>query len=96
MKKLRELSDKEQVRMSIEEAGKLYCGYVIIFTNIEDTNGDSATDYGIPRIIGETMAECAGSELLDKYFDASRYGDIYYCLLYMDSEKIPNILLAKG
>jgi len=58
MKKLRELNANEQVRMSIEEAGKLYQGYAIIFTNIEDTNGDSATDFGIPRIIGETMAEC--------------------------------------
>jgi len=96
MKKLRELNEKEQVRMSIEEAGKLYQGYAIIFTNIEDINGDSATDFGIPRIIGESMAECAGSELLDKYFDTSQYGDIYYCLLYMDSETIPNILLAKG
>ena len=96
MKILRELTKDEQVRMSIEEAGKLYNGYAIIFTNIEDTNGDSATDYGIPRIIGETMAECAGSELLDKYFDTHRYGNIYYCLLYMDSEKIPNVLLAKG
>jgi hypothetical protein len=96
MKKLRELTGQEQIRMSIEEAGKLYSGHAIIFTNIEDTNGDAATDYGIPRIIGETMAECAGSELLDKYFDTSRYGDMYYCLLYMDSETIPNILIAKG
>jgi len=96
MKSVRELTHAEQVRMPIEEAGKLYNGYAIIFTNIEDTNGDSATDYGIPRIIGETMAECAGSALLDKYFDTSRYGDMYYCLLYMDSEKIPDVLLAKG
>ena len=82
--------------MSIDEAGKLYNGYAIIFTNFENANVNSFVEYGIPRIIGETIAECARSELIKKYFDKDVYGYIYYFLGCIDVDLVPNILLPKG
>jgi|GEM_PF-1292439 len=93
---VRELDDYEQIRMSIDEAGALYNGYAIIFTNTEDTNGDCSIDYGIPRIIGESMPACAKSEFIKKYYDANEYGPLYYCLQFISADAIPPVLLAKG
>ena len=96
MSKARELPQEEQVRMSVEEAGKKYPNCAIIFTDAEDTNSDSATDYGIPRVVGESMPECARHPSMEKYRNSEVYGLIFYCSDFMNTDNIPSILLAKG
>jgi len=96
MNEARELPKEEQVKMMVEEAGKKYSNCAIIFTNAEDTNSDSASDYGIPRIVGGSMPECARHPSMKKYRNNELYGLIYYCSEFMNMENIPSVLLPKG
>jgi len=96
MNEARELPKEEQIKMTVEEAGKKYPNCAIIFTNADDMTGDPSTDYGIPRVIGELMPDCARHPSMEIYRNSYEYGEIYYCLLFVNPNTIPSILLAKG
>ncbi|MCL1882363.1 MAG: hypothetical protein FWF81_01235 [Defluviitaleaceae bacterium] len=50
---LRELDFNEQRRMTVSEAGSLYDGHFIFFTNFEEAELGSVDDYAVPRVIRE-------------------------------------------
>ena len=93
MKKLRELAPQEQVRMSVDEAGKPYNGYFIFFTNSEDVYENGKNKFhAIPLVISLTQQEFFDSKLFDKYRDRSMYGIPYTCSAYMDEDNFPPVL----
>ena len=89
---LRELEAHEQKRMTVQEAGVLYDGYFIFFTNSEDAAIDSDDIYGVPRVISFTQGEFLKSGLYEKYRDPNQYGVPFFCPFFMASENIPPIL----
>lgn len=89
---LRELNASEQLRMTVEEAGRLYDGHFIFFTNSEDAIGDSNDIYAIPRAISRTSSEFSTSGLYEKYRNPSVYGVPFLCSLFISAENAPPIL----
>jgi len=89
---VKELSSNEQIRMTVQEAGTLYDGYFIFFTNSEDAANDSNDIYAVPRVISLKPSEFAQSGLYEKYNDEDKYGISFACPFYMASENVPPIL----
>jgi len=90
---VRELAPAEQVRMHVDEAGKLYDGHFILFTNSEEKwENDRWEKYAIPRIISVTMTDFYDSKIYKKYLDSTQYGITYSCSAYMAEENIPPVL----
>jgi len=89
---LRELDSNEQKRMTVSEAGSLYDGYFIFFTNFEEAEKGTAHDYAVPRVISPTMIEFYRSGLSDKYTDRDQYGEPFLCSLFISSENAPPVL----
>lgn len=93
MKTVRELSPAEQVRMNVEEAGELYNGYFIFFTNAEEKwENEGWEEYGVPRIIAENLTDYYDSGLSKKYRDREKYGIPFHCSAFMSEENIPPVL----
>ncbi|MCL2253527.1 MAG: hypothetical protein FWC09_03710 [Lachnospiraceae bacterium] len=88
-----ELPIDEQVRMSVEEAGKKYSGNFIFLTNTETKfeNGRWVA-YGIPRVIAPNNQIFNESGLSKKYRNKALYGAPYSCWVYMEEDQIPPIL----
>jgi len=92
MDQVRELGSHEQIRVSIEEAGKLYNGNFILFTNTEETwEADRWKSYGVPRVIAINESELCKSGLHEKY-RGEVYGVVYYCAAFVSADQIPPIL----
>jgi len=90
MERIRVLSPEEQVRMSVSDAGVLYKGYFILFTNSEKVLVDGIyRSFGIPRVISKTEHEFFTSGLFGGYRDTSLYGITYACSAYVDPECFP-------
>jgi hypothetical protein len=90
---VRELALSEQIRMPVDEAGKLYNGYFIFFTNSEEEwEKERWKGYAVPRIIAVNKDEFYKSGLHTKYKNNDEYGVPYYCWAYMSEEQIPPIL----
>lgn len=89
---LRELDINEQQRMTVEEAGRLYDGYFIFFTNSEDVAVGSDDIYAIPRAISLTSSEFSSSGLYEKYRNPNVYGVPFFCSLFISAENAPPIL----
>ena len=93
MSSVKELTSTEQIRMSIEDAGKKFAGYFIFFTNSEDTTENGKpVPYGVPRVISKTQRDFFDSNLFAKYSNRELYGIPYTCLAYMDDENLPPVL----
>ena len=71
---VRELRMEEQVKMTVEDAGKLFDGSCVFFTNYEKTDGRG---FGIPRVISPDAGELNFSELSKKYKHPKIYGELY-------------------
>jgi len=78
--------------MTVQEAGLLYDGYFIFFTNSEDIAIGSDNIYAVPRVISLTKGEFLRSGLYDKYRNQSQYGVPIFCPFFMSSENIPPVL----
>ena len=88
-----ELPLDEQVRMTVEEAGELYNGHFIFFTNSEEIRDfGSVIHYAVPRAISLNKKLFFDSGLSKKYRDRTLYGTPYTCWLYMSEEQMPPIL----
>ena len=83
---VRELSAEEQIRMSIKEAGKLYDGNFILFTNYEEVGG---TEYGVPRLLSLNSQELYFSGLTKKYRQANLYGVTLDCSDFLAEDQLP-------
>jgi len=89
---LRELDSHEQKRMTVSEAGSLYDGHFIFFTNFEEAEMDSIDDYAVPRVISLTNGEFNRSGLYEKYKNQDGYGVPFFCSHFIASENRPPIL----
>jgi len=89
---LRELESSEQRRMTVSEAGKLYDGHFIFFTNFEEAETGSRDDYAVPRVISLTNGEFCKSGLYEKYNDQRQYGETFFCSFFISPENAPPIL----
>lgn len=89
---LRELNSNEQRRMTVSEAGSLYDGHFIFFTNFEEAEMGRADDYAIPRVISLTNGEFNRSGLYEKYKNQEKYGVPFFCSFFIASENRPPIL----
>jgi hypothetical protein len=89
---LRELESNEQQRMTVAEAGMLYDGYFIFFTNSEGIVVGSDDVYAVPRVISLTSSEFAQSGLYEKYRNQSIYGTPFFCSFFVSAENAPPIL----
>ena len=88
-----ELPPEKQVKMSIKEAGQLYGGYLIFFTNSEEIRTvDTLEHYAIPRVIALNNRVFCDSGLYEKYRNRSLYGIPYTCTVYMAEEHRPPTL----
>jgi len=85
----RELDANEQQLMTIHEAGRIYDGYYIFFTNSEELDDDM---YAVPRVISLTNLDFARSGLYEKYKDQSKYGVPLFCPFFMAAENVPPVL----
>ena len=89
---LRELNSDEQKRMTVQEAGTLYDGHFIFFTNSEDVTVGSDDIYAVPRVISLTPSEFSRSGLYEKYKDQNLYGVPFFCSFFISAENAPPIL----
>ena len=90
---IRELAEGEQIRMTIKDAGKLYNGYFIFFTNSEEIRGDRVIEeYGVPRVIASSKNAFYHSGLFDKYRNHDKYGVTYACFAFMNEDNLPPLL----
>jgi len=90
---VRELSPDEQVRMSVEEAGRLYAGNFIFFTNSEEIRDIGIFEhYAVPRVIALNKKVFFDSGLIEKYRNRILYGVPYTCSAYMAEDQRPPIL----
>jgi len=79
--------------MAVEDAGKMYSGYFIFFTNSEDKLEDGRwKEYGIPRVIALNNKIFCESGLSEKYRDRTLYGVPFSCSAFMAEDQIPPIL----
>ena len=77
----------------MDEAGKLYDGHFILFTNSEEKwENDRWENYAIPRLIAVTLTDYYESGLYKKYYNHEQYGIPYGCSAYMAEENIPPLL----
>ena len=91
------LSESEQKMMNIEEAGELYNGHFIFFTNSEDRyEEDTVNTYGVPRVISDTDDEFYDSELSKQFKDEALYGLRLCCDVYMPRGYFPELLSFIG
>jgi len=90
---VRELSPDEQVRMSVEEAGRLYEGNFIFFTNSEEIRDIGILEhYAVPRVIAPNKKVFYDSGLIEKYRNRALYGVPHICSAYMAEDQRPPIL----
>ena len=90
---LRELSPDEQVRMAVEEAGRLYEGNFIFFTNSEEIRDIGIFEhYAVPRVIALNKKIFFESGLMEKYQNRVLYGIFYTCTAYMAEDQSPPTL----
>jgi len=90
---VRELLPEEQIRMTLDEAGDLYNGYYIHFTNSEEKwEKDGWVHYVVPRIIALNVDDYYDSGLFKKYQDREKYGVPCDCAAFMTEENMPPIL----
>ena len=86
------LNDTQQVRIPIKDAGMIYAGKFIFFTNTEDAHEcEEGVDMGVPRVISTTKREFFSSGYGELY-KSSEYGVPYYCSAYVAEENIPPLL----
>jgi hypothetical protein len=91
------LSENEQKMMNIEEAGELYHGHFIFFTNrVNKREGNTVENYGVPRIISDTESEFYRSGLFKDFDDEALYGLRFYCTVFMPQEYFPELLSFIG
>lgn len=87
------LPTEEQVRMTVKEAGKLYNGHFILFTNSEEVRDYGRLEhYAVPRVIALNKKMFYESGLFEKYQDRALYGTPYTCWIYMSEEQMPPVL----
>jgi hypothetical protein len=88
-----ELPKNEQVRMPVSEAGEIYNGHFIFFTNSEEVRDSGKVKrYAIPRAISINKNMFYDSGLFEKYSDRDLYGTRLTCWVYMAEEHMPPIL----
>ena len=88
---VRELEQHEQVRMSVKEAGRMYNGHAIFFTNSEKPAIEDATKYAIPRVIADDPNDLHDG-ILQKYFNSDVYGVTLYCGIFLSEKYNPPLL----
>ena len=89
---VRELDTTEQRRMTIDEAGEIYKGYFIFFTNSEEPLPGTREEYAVPRAICANKKEFYDSGIFNKYKNQNVFGVPYFCSVFMSEEEIPGIL----
>jgi hypothetical protein len=89
---LRELDTTEQQKMTVNEAGRIYNGHFIFFTDSGGLTNEDDEIYAVPRVISLTEQDFLQSGLYEKYRDRNKYGVPLFCPFFMAEENIPPVL----